>query len=131
MTVLSLVPSTRALANKIKVPMSAAVVATGATEMTLALRENGSKVNGTLVAIVGRVGEVGDTFAARNGKNGAPYGVHTVLGTAQFKLAEDGVQLVDADSLLDFELDMKVPVFAVKVEAETAPEATQPASTEA
>jgi len=123
MSVLNLVPSTRALANKLKLPLSAAVQATGATSMTLALRDNGPKVNGTLVAIVGKVGEVGDAFAARNGKNKAPFGPHVVLATADVRVTDEGVQLIDSDGMLDFDLEMKVPVFVSVAEAEAAVEA--------
>jgi hypothetical protein len=112
--VLSLIPSTRATVGAVKTTLAEAATALASGALTLALRENGSKVNGTLVFVEGKLGQPGDVFNARNARNNGAYGVHTVLGTVEYSIAADGaVSLTDVDSLIDVTVDTKAALFTL------------------
>ena len=77
-TVLSLTPSTRALAGSLKVSAAAAITLTSATSLAVAVRDNGPKEAATTIFLVGDSSPVGTVLTARNAKNGAAYGPITV-----------------------------------------------------
>lgn len=77
-TVLSLTPSTRALANTLKVTAAQAIALTSATELAVAVRDNGPKEAATTIFLVGFAAMPGDVLTARNAKNNAAYGPITV-----------------------------------------------------
>jgi len=109
--VLSLIPSTRTTVGAVKTTLADAALALESGTLTLALRENGSKVNGTLVFVEGKLGQPGDVFNARNARNNGAYGVHTVLGTVEYTIADGAVALGAVDSLIDVDLDTKAALF--------------------
>jgi hypothetical protein len=112
--VLSLIPSTRATVGAVKTTLAEAATALASGALTLALRENGSKVNGTLVFVEGKLGQPGDVFNARNARNNGAYGVHTVLGTVEYTIdAEGAVALGAVDSVIDVTADTKAALFTV------------------
>ena len=113
-TVLSLVPATRAMTGVVKATVSDAALALESGNLTIALRDNGPKINGTLVFIDGKLGLPGDTFNARK-SGGAAYGVHTVLGTVEYTIKAGAVTLTGAaaDNMIDVDLDTKAAVFQV------------------
>jgi hypothetical protein len=78
MTVLSLTPSTRGLANTLKVTATAALALTSATSLAVAVRDNGPKEAATTIFLVGDGSPVGTVLTARNSKNNAAYGPITV-----------------------------------------------------
>jgi hypothetical protein len=83
--VLALTSATNALFAKNKASVSEAVAALDAKTVVVALRDNGDKVNGTLVLIAFEGAtdlKVGDVVNARNGQNKRPNGAHTVLAVA-------------------------------------------------
>jgi len=115
--VLALVPATRAMTGLIKTTVGDAALALESGNLTIAIRDNGPKINGTLVVIEGSLGAVGDVFNARK-EGGAPYGVHSIVGLAQYTVDAGKVALtMSADSLLDVDVDTKAPVFQVGVSA--------------
>lgn len=114
-TVLALVPATRAMTGMIKSTLGEAVQALDAGQLTVALRDNGPKINGTLILIEGHVGPVGDVFNARK-EGGAPYGVHTILGLLNVDQDASGTVSItgsDPTNLIDVTVDTKAPVFQV------------------
>lgn len=122
--VLSLIPSTRATVGTIKTTLADAAIALDGGSITLALRDNGPKVNGTLVAIAGKVGDVGDVFNAKNARNGSAYGNHFVLGTMTAEVVDGAVKLTGIRSLLDVTPELKAPLFTI----DTPATATVPAA---
>ena len=111
-TVLSLIPATRAMTGVVKATLADAALALETGNLTIALRDNGPKVNGTLVFIDGKLGKPGDTFNARKA-GGAAYGVHTVLGTVLYSIADGVVALSNVNSMIDVDLNTKAAVFQV------------------
>lgn len=110
--VLSLVPATRTVVNALKTPLSTAVKSMNTNTVTVALRDNGAKVNGTLVFVEGNHGQPGDVFNARNSRNNSMYGPHTVLGTVEFTRTEgDELVISNVDSLIDVTADTSAPMF--------------------
>lgn len=112
-TVLSLIPATRTFAGLLKTTVADAALALDGGSLTLALRDNGPKVNGTLVFVEGKVGAPGAVFSAKNARNGASYGAHVVLGTVEYKVEDGAVSLGTVDSLIDVGLDTKAAVFQI------------------
>jgi len=105
MTVLNLSTATSALLGKNKTTL-AEFLATeaGVKNVAVAMRDNGSKINGTLVFIgfEGNTGvTVGDVVDTRNGQNKRPLGVHTVLAVvlADGKVLQDEAFTVDVDTI--------------------------------
>ncbi len=113
-TVLSLVPATRAMTGVVKATLIDAALALETGNLTIALRDNGPKINSTLVFVDGKLGQPGDTFNARKA-GGAAYGVHTVLGTVEYTIDAGKVSLTgkSEDSLIDVDLKTKAAVFQV------------------
>ena len=116
--VLSIAPATLAMVGGLKASLADAAAALAvdgkAGTLTIALRDNGPKINGTLVVVEGKVGDAGDTFGAVNSGNRRPYGVHTVLGTVEYSFgADDAVSLkVQAGAMLSIDkASFKAPVF--------------------
>jgi hypothetical protein len=116
--VLSIAPATLAMVGGLKASLADAAAALAvdgkAGTLTIALRDNGPKINGTLVVVEGKVGDAGDTFGAVNSGNRRPYGVHTVLGTVEYSFgADDAVSLkVQAGAMLSIDMaSFKAPVF--------------------
>lgn len=110
-TILSLIPATRATTGAVKATLAEAALALETGILTLALRDNGPKVNGTLVFIEGKLGQPGDVFNARNARNNGAYGVHTVMGTVSYSITDGAVAMSDVDSLIDVDLDTKAALF--------------------
>lgn len=108
---LTLIPATTSMLGSLKASLAEIAKASGAATLTVALRANGPKVDGTLVAIAGAVGNVGDTFNARNAKNKAPYGEHLILGLVSFN-SDGTVSDVDAD--LDLDAETRLPMFLIE-----------------
>lgn len=111
-TVLNLIPATRAMTGVVKASVIEAALALESGNLTIALRDNGPKINATLVFVDGKVGAVGDVFNARKA-GGAAYGVHTVLGTVEYTIEAGKVTLGAVDSMIDVDLKTKAPVFQV------------------
>lgn len=116
-TVLSLIPSTRAVVSGTKTTLFDAAAALGTGRITVALRDNGEKINGTLVFIGGDVGEVGSTVNAVNARNKAKYGTHLILGTVDVVVQEtEGdpmVAISDVNADIDVDLNTKAALFTV------------------
>ena len=113
-TVLSLVPTTLAATGVLKASLADAASALDSGSLTIALRDNGPKINGTLVLVEGKAGHAGDAFDARNARNQRAYGTHTVLGTVEYSFGTDGTPSfkVSADTLIDVDVaTFKAPVF--------------------
>ena len=113
-TVLSLIPATRAMTGVVKATLIDAALALETGNLTIALRDNGPKINATLVFVDGKLGVPGDTFNARKA-GGAAYGVHTVLGTVEYTIESGKVSLTGApaDNMIDVDLKTKAAVFQV------------------
>jgi len=111
-TVLSLIPATRATTGSVKTSLAEAALALESGSMTLALRDNGPKVNGTLVFVEGKLGQPGDAFNAKRVDGGA-YGPHFVLGTVEYTIADGTVTLGAVNSLIDVTADTKAALFTV------------------
>jgi hypothetical protein len=114
--VLSLSPATRALTGSLKSLIADAALALEGDTITIALRSNGPKIDGTLVMIDGAPAgdQFGDSFNARNGQNQRPYGEHTVLGTVSYKVADGKVEFTRVNAMIDVDLaTFKAPVFMV------------------
>ena len=114
-TVLSLVPATRAMTGTVKTTLVEAALALESGNLTIALRDNGPKINGTLVFVDGKLGVPGDVFNARKA-GGAAYGAHTVLGTVEYTIEAGKVTLTSqpADNMIDVDLKTKAAVFQVQ-----------------
>lgn len=108
--VLSLASATRALTGTVKTTLGEAALALEGSALTVALRDNGPKVNGTLVFVNGKVGEVGDVFNAKRAEGGV-YGPHTVLGTVEYSVADGAVILGSVNADIDVSLDTTAAVF--------------------
>ena len=113
-TILNLVPATRAMTGVVKATLTDAALALETGNLTIALRDNGPKINGTLVFVDGKLGKPGEVFNARK-SGGAAYGVHTILGTVEYTIDAGNVSLTGAsvDNLIDVDLNTKAAVFQV------------------
>lgn len=91
--VLAIAPITQGTTGKLKATIAeaAAALSAKAGTLTVALRDNGPKVNGTLVMVEGNQGPVGSAFFAKNSENGRPYGSHLVLGTVEYTVSDENV----------------------------------------
>ena len=108
--VLTLASATRALTGTMKATVAEAALALEGSALTVALRDNGPKVNGTLVLVNGKVGEVGDVFNAKRAEGGV-YGPHLVLGTVEYTVQDGVVSLGSVVGDVDLSLDTTAAVF--------------------
>lgn len=111
-TVLSLASMTLATSGGLKASLADAATALDGSVLTIALRDNGPKVNGTLVLVDGKVGEIGDAFNAKNAGNGRPYGPHLVLGTVEYHIEAGEVKFGAVTAEIDVDVaTFRAPVF--------------------